>query len=265
MPATSENIENSGKVYFEVWERTGVTEHMGGIEAMKSLARMSKVAPGQLILDIGCGTGYTAAYLARHLDAEVICMDITSGLLAIARKRTGREGLSGHVSLVRADAHHLPFRTEVFDRVIAESVLVFCDKGKVSKEACRILKAGGIFGDNELTLIKPPPAELIEILSSGLGMEPLAKNEWIETYKKAGFCSVGAYVRPINFLTQVVDHIRIDGAIKYFTSAIKGISDVRLRKKFFNKYMQKAVRKFSSYAGYGLYISEKPKVPCTKE
>jgi ubiquinone/menaquinone biosynthesis C-methylase UbiE len=255
------------KVYFEVWERTGVTEHMGGVEATKDLARMSSVAPGQLIIDIGCGTGYMAAYLAGHFDVKVVCVDITAGLLPIARERIRLEGLSGRVSFVRADAHDLPFRAGTFDRAIAESVLVFCDKGKVSKEAFRILKAGGIFGDNELTLIKPPPAELVEMLSSdkGLGMKPLTEKEWLETYKNAGFRPAGARVRKVNYLMQVIDHLRIDGVINYFTSAIRGVSDAHLREVFFNKYMQKAARKFYSYVEFGLYTSEKPGVAGAKE
>ncbi len=248
------------KVYFRVWERTGITEHMGGIRATKDLARMSKAAPGQLVLDIGCGTGYMAAYLAGHCDARVVCIDLTAGLLPIARERIRRAGLSDRVSFIRADAHHLPFRDGAFDTAIAESVLVFCDKGKVSKEAYRILKAGGIFGDNELTLTKQPPAELAEVVSSdrGLGMAPLTEGEWLETYKKAGFRPVASCVRPANYLSQVVDHLRIDGVINYFTSAIRGASDPYLKKKFFNPQILKAAGKYRSYMEYGLYASEKP-------
>lgn len=249
------------KVYFRVWERTGVTEHMGGIGATKELARMSRVAPGQLILDIGCGTGYMAAYLAGHFSVNVVCMDITPGVLAGARERMRREGLSGRVSLIKADAHLLPFRDRVFDTAIAESVLVFCDKGKVSKEAYRVLKAGGAFGDNELTLVKQPPAELAEVVSSdrGLGMAPLTEVEWLETYKKAGFRPVKSRVRPANYLSQVIDHLRIDGVINYFASAIRGASDPYLKKKFFNSQILKAAGKYRSYMEYGLYVSEKPK------
>lgn len=239
---------------------------MGGIEATKTLAGMTRVAPGQLILDIGCGTGYTAAYLARDLNGIVVCMDLMPGLLAIARKRTIQEGLSDQVSFVLADAHHMPFRAGVFDRALAESVLVFCDKGRVSDEVSRTLKSDGIFGDNELTFMKLPPAELREILSSdrGLGMEPLMENDWLDTYKKAGFCPVWTRVSPVNFMSQLIDHIRIDGLIHYFSSAIKGVFDVRLRKEFFNKYTGKAARKFSSYIGYGLYVCEKSDGLCAQ-
>lgn len=267
MPASHERIKTGDKIYFKVWERTGITEHMGGIEATETLARMIRVAPGHLILDIGCGTGYTATYLARHFDAKVVCMDIMPGILAVARARIIRDGLSDSVSFVRADAHYMPFRAGVFDRALAESVLVFCDKGRVSIEASGILKSGGLFGDNELTFMKPPPAELREILSidRGLGMEPQTENDWQETYKKAGFCPVWSRVSSVDFLSQLIDHIRIDGPIKYFSSALKGVSDVRLRKEFFNMYTGKAARKFSSYVGYGLYVSEKSSESCAHD
>ncbi len=259
MDTSPEPTKAPEKIYFQVWERTGVTEHMGGIEATEALARMARVASGQLILDIGCGTGYTAAYIARDHKARVICIDLMPGLLTIAGKRITREGLGDRVSFIRADAHHMPFRNGVFDRALAESVLVFCDKEQVANEVSRILKPGGLFGDNELTFLEPPPAELREMLSMdrGLGMEPMTENGWEEIYKNSGLYPVSRRVRRVNFLSQLIDHIRIDGPIRYFSSAIKGITDVRLRKGFFNKYTGKAARKFSSYVGYGLYVSER--------
>jgi ubiquinone/menaquinone biosynthesis C-methylase UbiE len=267
MSASPGRTKTSDKIYFVVWERTGVTEHMGGIEATKTLARMMRINPGQLVLDIGCGTGYTAAYMARELHARVVCMDILPGLLATARERAAREGVNDRVSFVRADAHHLPFKAGVLDRALAESVLVFCKKSQAVGEISRVLKPAGLFGDNELTYLRPPPEELREIFSAdrGLGMEPLLENDWKEIFTKADICPIWTCIGRVNFLSQLVDHIRIDGLINYFSSAIRGVSDVRLRKEFFNKYTGKSGRKFSSYTAYGLYVGEKSSGSCARD
>jgi ubiquinone/menaquinone biosynthesis C-methylase UbiE len=45
---------------FDIWEKLGVTEHLGGIKATKHLIDLCGIIPGQFVLDMGCGTGYMA-------------------------------------------------------------------------------------------------------------------------------------------------------------------------------------------------------------
>lgn len=260
MPSSHEILTKTRRVPFTVWERTGITEHMGGIRATESLVGLMMVTPGLLILDIGCGTGYTACLLAKRFNARVVGMDASAGLLARAQERAEKEGVSDMVTFARGDTNRLPFKDGVFDRELAESVLVFCDKGLVAREAYRTLKSNGSFGDNELMFLKPPPAELIELLSSsgsGLGVEPLLEGEWRRAFKDAGFDTIASYVYPINYLTQVIDHIRVDGLKNYLTSAIKGIKNSDLRRSFINKKTLNAGLKFSAYVGFGLYVCKK--------
>ncbi|MBI4494648.1 MAG: class I SAM-dependent methyltransferase, partial [Chloroflexi bacterium] len=61
---------------FDIWERFGITEHPGGIHATRDLLARCGIKPGQRILDIGCGTGYTACLLAREYDARVVAIDL---------------------------------------------------------------------------------------------------------------------------------------------------------------------------------------------
>jgi len=122
-------------------------------------------------LDVGCGTGYTACLLAKKYQVDVVAADITPTVLEEARKRIAREKVSDKVKAVEAAAHALPFPSHTFDAVIVESVLVFCEKAKVSSEVYRVLKPGGIFGDNEVTYIKPPPAQLRSLASKLVGAD----------------------------------------------------------------------------------------------
>ena len=64
--------------------------------------------------------------------------------------------MSDKVKVTEADAHALPFPSDTFDAVLAESVLIFCEKNKVASEVYRVLKPGGVFGDNEATYVKHP-------------------------------------------------------------------------------------------------------------
>jgi SAM-dependent methyltransferase len=67
------------------------------------------VAPGGLVLDLGCGTGAHAVRLARR-GCDVVAVDLTREGVRSARARFAREKLRGRFLV--ADAEHLPFRAD---------------------------------------------------------------------------------------------------------------------------------------------------------
>lgn len=240
----------------KVWERTGVTEHLGGIGATIEMAGLCRISNGQLVLDIGCGTGYTACLLVKRYGVNVVGIDISPQILKNAKARVEKEHLASHVDLVVADAHKLPFRDGVFDRVIAESVLILCDKPIAASEAFRALTHGGNFCDNELTIIRPPSKEITDLISS-VGVRMMTEVDWVNVYKEAGFYETYHITHKMRFLVQLINHIRVDGFRKYALSVIYGMKDKALRSMFFNARMLKALLGFSSSVRYGLYINKK--------
>uniref|UniRef100_A0A7J3TFU4 Methyltransferase domain-containing protein n=2 Tax=cellular organisms TaxID=131567 RepID=A0A7J3TFU4_9EURY len=72
------------------------------------------------ILDVGTGTGFLAFLLAR-LGYEVTGVDISNGMLDIARKKAQKLGLN--VQFVYGDAENLPFDEQTFDGVICRHLL----------------------------------------------------------------------------------------------------------------------------------------------
>lgn len=242
---------------FDIWERFGITEHMGGVYATRRLIERCGISPRQRILDIGCGTGYTACLLAKEYQADVVAIDITAKVLERTKERAAREGVSDKVKVMRADAQDIPFSVNTFDAVIAESVLVFCDKKKAALEVYRVLKPGGVFGDNEITFLKPPLPELTTLLSKffGVNIQPLLEEKWRALFKEVGF-DVSSAVYPINFKEQFASHLKVDGLVKYLSAIAHGILDPTVRSAFFNKIMLKATRQFLPYIGYGLYVNK---------
>ncbi len=243
-------------VPFDIWERGGITEHMGGVFASRRLVDACRVAPGQTVLDIGCGTGYTACHLAQHYRARVVALDISPRVVEAARQRASKAGLGKQVRIVRGDAHHLPFPDGAFDSVIMESVMVFCDSLRLCSEIYRALRPGGMLGDNELTLLAPPPDDLRALLAT-MGIHPRQAHEWQEIYVTAGFVDVTASVRRISFGEQLLSHLKVDGLLGYIAAAIRGLSDSGIRRTFFNREMLRAARQFLPYVGYGLYVGRK--------
>lgn len=94
---------------------------------------------GFKVLDLGCGTGYFSEQLVKR-GAEVVCADLSVGMLATAEKRCGAS-----VSLYQqADAEQLPFEDGCFDIVFSSLALQWCDDlSSPLREMKRVTAAGG--------------------------------------------------------------------------------------------------------------------------
>ncbi|WP_437498977.1 class I SAM-dependent methyltransferase [Sorangium sp. So ce1099] len=115
-------------------------------EAFRSrLLLHMQLAPGQRVLDVGCGTG-TLAVLAqqRHPGVEVHAVDGDDKVLAIARDKAARAGAA--VRFERAMAWALPYPDGTFDRVVSSLMfhhLIADDKRRAAQEILRVLRPGG--------------------------------------------------------------------------------------------------------------------------
>jgi ubiquinone/menaquinone biosynthesis C-methylase UbiE len=258
-------VSGQGKfTIYNAWQRFGITKHWGTVSATQRLIKLCNIIAGQYVLDVGCGTGYTACLLAKDYDVNVVAADLNSKVLEKANKRIAEEKVSGKVKTVKADAHGLPFSPNAFDAVIAESVLAFCDKRRVSSEVYRVLKLGGVFGNNEGTWLKSPPAQLSSFLSKAysIDIELLQEDEWRAVYEEAGFEVISSTIYPFNYIEQFFGEIRVDGIRRRLSAWLKAFSDPTVRRTIFkmDKETRKGLRQFLSYAGYGLYVSRKPEI-----
>ncbi len=107
------------------------------------MSRLRGVDPSTVV-DLGCGTGQLTRRLIRRFPAaEVIGVDLSDGMLARAAVRTGRSG-PGTVTLVRADAHDLPFAPASVDVVVCtESFHWYRDQRRVVDHLAIMLRPGG--------------------------------------------------------------------------------------------------------------------------
>src|SRR5882724_12425030 len=85
----------------------------------RRLVKLANVQPGARALDACCGTGDLALALA-HRGAQVVGLDFTGQMLAVAEKRRQGSGFSGpkvNPQFVQGDAQRTPFRDAEFDIV----------------------------------------------------------------------------------------------------------------------------------------------------
>jgi SAM-dependent methyltransferase len=108
---------------------------------------------GTRALELGCGTGYVSAWLARR-GALPVGLDPTAGQLAIASQFQVEFGL--RFPLVRAPAERVPLRDGAFDLVISEyGAAIWADPYRWIPEAARLLRPGGelVFVGNSTLLM----------------------------------------------------------------------------------------------------------------
>jgi len=125
----------------------------------ESEARLLPEVAGLDTIELGCGTAYVSAWLARR-GAQPVGVDITPAQLETARALQAEHGLS--FPLIEASAEAVPLPDASFDLAISEyGAAIWCDPYVWIPEAARLLRPGGrlIFLGNSTLLMLCSPDE----------------------------------------------------------------------------------------------------------
>lgn len=154
------------------------------------------------VIELGCGTAYVSARLAR-LGARPVGVDLTPAQLDTARRYQERFGLS--FPLIEANAEDVPLPDDSFDLAVSEyGACVWCDPERWIPEAARLLRPGGrlVFLTNsvQVTLCVPedgghagdrllrPQKGASRLCWPGGGIEfHPSHGEWIRILRESGF------------------------------------------------------------------------------
>jgi ubiquinone/menaquinone biosynthesis C-methylase UbiE len=107
---------------------------------------MANVPAKGTVLDVGTGTGIVPLAMAEHIGSQgkIVGIDLSDGMLAMAREKTLRKGLQGQIEFLKMDAESLEFPDNSFDAAISLYALHhFPNPGKALSEINRVLKPGG--------------------------------------------------------------------------------------------------------------------------
>jgi len=118
--------------------------------------QLLSVTLGEVVLEIGFGTGYSLKEIANSVgeNGRAYGIDITPQMLEITRKRLRKVGLMDRVELYEGDAKSMPYQDNKFDAVYMASTLELFDTPdipRVLKEIKRVLKPSGRLGIASLT------------------------------------------------------------------------------------------------------------------
>ncbi len=122
----------------------GETPEAAQLQMLDHCAGLAGVLPCSRILDVGCGHGGTAVYLASRHGCRVRGLTLSEKQARLAGENAKRAGVAAFTEFVVADADHYPFPAAAFDLAwTMESSEHFQDKASYFGNAARTLAAGG--------------------------------------------------------------------------------------------------------------------------
>jgi ubiquinone/menaquinone biosynthesis C-methylase UbiE len=140
MPSDTGSAFDSLASTYDAWYETPVGRLVDRLEK-EAVFELVSAKPGDLSLDLSCGTGNYALALAER-GARVVGVDLSEPMLRRAAAKARLAGAA--IALVRADAGALPFRARTFDLVTDILGLEFApDPAARVAEAQRVLRPGG--------------------------------------------------------------------------------------------------------------------------
>ena len=132
---------------FDAWAPVYNPTHGWTLPKRRSARLALRLQPGDRVLDLACGTGLNFPHL-RQLVGErgrVAGVDLSPRMLDVARRLIARRGWE-NVEVRQADAAHLPFADETFDKALCSFALnIVPDYMRAIREVRRVLVPTGRF------------------------------------------------------------------------------------------------------------------------
>lgn len=163
--------------------------HARGLPATVELADQLSIKAGQHILDIGCGLGGPARYMASRFQCRVSGIDITESFVDAANKLTALLQMEKQVRIELGDGVRLPYPDSHFDGAYTQHVTMnVADRPRFFAEAYRVLKAGAFFALTEHGLgPKGSPHHPVPWSADGSGAYLVTPSETRAALEKTGF------------------------------------------------------------------------------
>jgi SAM-dependent methyltransferase len=151
---------------------------------------------GMEVIELGCGTAYFSAWLARR-GARPVGVDVTPAQLDTARAMQARYGLE--FPLIEASAEAVPLPDSSFDLAVSEyGASIWADPRAWVPEAARLLRPGGelvFLVNGALSILTAPDDEKpsgLELLRPYFGMH---RFEWSDTVSVNFYLGYGDWIR----------------------------------------------------------------------
>ena len=237
----------SGWWYKHFWDIGGL--HHGIFEGKTSNHRQAvenqyrlvidagKIRQSMRVLDIGCGVGDGACYIAKNTGAKIVGISIVPEQVKSGIKLSMLENLSNLVTFKVMNFQHTDFPPDYFDVVYGiESVSHSPDKHQLLKEMSRILKSGGKLIVSDGYLIRKPENmkenaclknlldgwHMYELIHIDTMLKHLKSNNLIITLKKDYITAITNSINKMKILVMIGSIFPINQAVRDNVRGMKG-------------------------------------------
>jgi ubiquinone/menaquinone biosynthesis C-methylase UbiE len=110
----------------------------------RALVEWSNLQSGELVVDVGCGTGAAARFAAKYVgpSGRVVGIDVNAGMIEVAKSLPPVQGAS--IDWYEKSAFDLPFSDQTIDVALCAQTLQFLDDRRLAlTEMHRVIKSGG--------------------------------------------------------------------------------------------------------------------------
>ena len=155
---------------------------------------LAQLNEGETVLDLGSGGGIDVLLSAKRVGpgGKVYGLDMTDEMLALANENKRRAGAQ-NVEFLKGEIESIPLPDSSVDVIISNCVInLSADKGRVLREAFRVLKPGGRFAVSDVVVSGEVPEEVKRSMELWIGCVAgaLQDTEYQSLLREAGFENV---------------------------------------------------------------------------
>src|ERR1700675_2379492 len=196
---------------------------------------LAKLAPGEIVLDLGSGGGIDVLLSARRVGptGKAYGLDMTDEMLALAEENKRKSGLT-NVEFLIGEIENIPLPDNSVDVIVSNCVINLSgDKDRVLREAFRVLKPGGRFAISDVVVRGEVPDQIRKSMELWVGCiaGALSDTEYQQKLAAAGFASIDIEAPRV---------YSIDDAKEFLTE--KGLDVETLAPQVDGKFMSAFVR-----------------------
>src|ERR671910_2622868 len=152
---------------------------------------LAELKPGEIVLDLGSGGGIDVLLSAERVGptGKVYGLDMTDEMLSLARENQRKAGAT-NIAFLKGTIEAIPLPNNSVDVIISNCVInLSADKGRVLREAFRVLKPGGRFAVSDVVVRGDVPADIRRSVELWVGCVAgaLAESEYRQLLEQAGF------------------------------------------------------------------------------
>lgn len=155
---------------------------------------LAQLREGEVVLDLGSGAGLDVLLTARRVGptGRAYGLDMTDEMLEVARRNQQRVGIT-NAHFLKGEMENIPLPDASVDVIISNCVVNLSpDKGRVFREAFRVLKPGGRIAISDIVVSGEIPAPLRRDLEAWAGCVAgaLSDVEYTQKLQGAGFHAI---------------------------------------------------------------------------